>query len=268
MLTVTAVGCSLRYLNSKGKGEGDPVTEIRFDQPYVNPVTGQQLEGGMVAFEASVEIPRGRKMAYWVIDGVRYDYEGKVRAITVEELTESMVIEAVLEKDAPVTLWIPGENEVVPTPTPTPTPMPGVNPTPSPTPLPVEAVNADLTFAKPVRNGYKSGGKEFDSFDFAEDYTNAATKKVVPGGTIDLKVRAKIPKGKQVDGWWYNKAKLTFDRTPGYFFAVSLHQAMTYEPIFGTKYVTISCTRCTFSGGGYHNAKSGRVPAGTKITVK
>ena len=32
-------------------------------------------------------------------------------------------------------------------------------------------------------------------------------------------------------------------------------------------WLRVSCTRCTFSGGGYSNASSGTVPAGTVITV-
>ena len=31
--------------------------------------------------------------------------------------------------------------------------------------------------------------------------------------------------------------------------------------------VKVTCTNCTFSGGGYTNATSGNVPKGTKITV-
>lgn len=248
-LTVTAVGCTLRYLDSEGKGAGAPMSEIRFDEAYVNPVTGEQLEGGVVAFEASMEVPQNSKMGCWVIDGVRYDFESKVFSIVVEDLKQSMVIEAVLENEEPTTQWTPdmGSDEEA---------------------LTAESVSAHMNFFRPDGEKLRYTGKGFTSLDFAHEYANVAWRKQMPGGSADLRVQAEELSFQQVNGWYVNGVKLTPDHAPRYFFATGLHQSMTFEPVYGVRYVVVECYNCTFSGAGYENARNGYVPVGSQITVK
>lgn len=243
--TVTAVGCTLQYLDAKGNGAGQSYESLRFDQPYVNPVTGETVSDGSISFKVTATIPKGKKVDYWVIDGIHYDFEDKIKTIVFEDLKDSMTVEVVLAKGSSATMWTTG--------------MPTGD-----APLVVSVINGELKFMK---NASKSGGAAFTKLDFTNTYKNTATGKNAPGGSVSVKVKATAPSGKSVAGWLFNDVKLTFPTEITYFFAKNIHQTMEYEPIFGARYVTVKCTGCTFSGGGYTNATSGKVKAGTKITV-
>ena len=107
---------------------------------------------------------------------------------------------------------------------------------------------------------------------FTEDFTNRATNQTEQGGRVTVKVSAIIPEGKVVTFWRFNGARINFNSDVTSFVVENLSESMVYRPVFYTKTTpvpeyTINCTNCTFSGGGYTNAKSGTVPYGTKITV-
>ena len=94
---------------------------------------------------------------------------------------------------------------------------------------------------------------------------------------------ATIPKGKKISYWKFDDVKIDFDKNVTEMVVHTLNVSKTYEPVFGKaktttterneppaeepQYYQVDCVDCTFSGGGYTNAHSGQVKAGTKITV-
>ena len=123
-----------------------------------------------------------------------------------------------------------------------------------------------------VNDKNKASGGSFTEFDFTDDFTNNATGETEQGGRVTVRVAASIPEGKLVTYWRFNGARLNFNSDVTSFVVENLAESMLYQPVFYTKTTpvpeyTINCTSCTFSGGGYSNAKSGTVPYGTKITI-
>ena len=139
-------------------------------------------------------------------------------------------------------------------------------------PLTVSAVHARLAH---VRRDMTAGGGWMDSFDFTEDYVNRATKKREPGGQVSVRVKATVPKGKKLNYWKFDDARFDLGRQATEIVVRGLNVSRTYEAVLtGTaasgeiQYFTVSCSGCTFSGGGYSNASSGTVQSGTQITVR
>jgi len=137
------------------------------------------------------------------------------------------------------------------------------------TPLLVETKSARMSH---VNDKNKASGGSFTEFDFTNDFTNNATGETEQGGRVTVRVAASIPEGKLVTYWRFNGARLNFNSDVSSFVVENLADSMLYQPVFYTKTTpvpeyTINCTSCTFSGGGYSNAKSGTVPYGTKITI-
>ena len=247
---VTAVGCTLQYLDGSSTGRGETYTELDFTKEYKNPLTGQRGKAGVGEFKVTADNPHASSIAYWVINGVRYDFVNTVKFITVTDLTYDMTIECVYKNGTAATLdESAGTGDE----------------------LIVSCENAKMAHVKGTSS---TGGAYFTEFDFSKEYKNAATGMLMPGGRIDVKVTGS-GNGK-IRYWEFNKAKLVFSSEVVYFFARGLNAKMHYVPHFdgvarqpadpGT-YYNVSCTGCTFSGGGYSGAKSGRVPAGTVVTV-
>ncbi len=164
----------------------------------------------------------------------------------------------------------------------------------------VAAINAEMQF---LDEKNKPKGDAFTEFVFEEDYENPVTKEAMPGGWITVNVEAVIPRGYDVDYWLINGVPYYYSRTVRSFKVYDLNEATEYEvvlkkesapsstpkptpkptqaPIYyepdpestpnstpePVTYYSVSCTFCTFSGGGYSGASSGSVPAGTVITV-
>lgn len=168
----------------------------------------------------------------------------------------------------------------------------------------VTAINAEMQF---LDEKNKPKGDAFTEFVFEEDYENPVTKEAMPGGWITVNVEAVIPRGYDVDYWLINGVPYYYSRTVRSFKVYDLNEATEYEvvlkkesapsstpkptpkptskptqaPIYyepdpestpnstpePVTYYSVSCTFCTFSGGGYSGASSGSVPAGTVITV-
>ena len=88
---------------------------------------------------------------------------------------------------------------------------------------------------------------------------------------LPLEVRERIaPKGKQVDYWLINGVKYDPNTNLQKFRVKGQTAATVYEVVFENvpaTYYTVTCHNCTFSGGDNSGATSGKVKAGTQITV-
>ncbi|MBR6668062.1 MAG: hypothetical protein IKL25_06840 [Clostridia bacterium] len=248
-----AIGCVIHFVDKDGNIKGDSFTELNFGEAYYNPLTRKTVTDGSVDVKISAEIPKGKRVAYWVINGAKYTFNNEVKSFTLREVPYGMVIEAVLSGNTAQTL--PTAEEIQQRRT--------------GTPLLVETKSARMSH---VNDKNKASGGSFTEFDFTDDFTNNATGETEQGGRVTVRVAASIPEGKLVTYWRFNGARLNFNSDVTSFVVENLAESMLYQPVFYTKTTpvpeyTINCTSCTFSGGGYSNAKSGTVPYGTKITI-
>lgn len=97
---LTTVNCSIRFLNAKGAADGDKLTEFVFDKPYKNPVTQADVTDGTISFQIQAEVPSGKAIDYWKINGVEYHITDS--SFTVIGLDESTEYEVVLKEKAEV----------------------------------------------------------------------------------------------------------------------------------------------------------------------
>ena len=189
-------------------------------------------------------------MEYWVINGVKYTFNTQVKSFTLREVTYGMTIEAVLDGASPRTLRTEAAYAPI-----------GM--------LLVESKGARMSH---VDERGKSAGRTFTKLDFTHDYINQATDATEMGGQVTVRVAAAIPEGMVVTFWRFNGARMNFNSDVTSFIADGLQESMVYQAVFHTMTTpvpeyTITCKNCTFSGGGYTNAKSGTVPYGTRITI-
>ena len=235
IVTVKTVGATLEKLSD---AEGSS-TELRFN--------------GKAKFKVTADNPHSSNIAYWVINGVRYDFPVAVKAITVSELAGDMTIECVYRKSTSTTLSGTvgrGDNLIV------------------------SCENAKM---RHIKGTASAKGDSFTEFDFSKDYINKATGAAEKAGKVTVRVSANFDR---VDYWEFNEAHLTFSTNINSFFVRDLNAKMHYVPHAkqgqnstpndkpsAEAYYNVSCTNCTFSGGGYSGATSGRVKAGTQITV-
>ena len=248
-MTLRAVNAVIQRANSKNKAEGAEMTEAQ--------VTA---EDNMII---TAKVPRGKKIDYWVINGVHYNFMRTVTALRVTAFDRSWTFEVVFKKSESETLHTPGDIQAERT---------GET-------LLCKTVNAEFCHLK---NETKGGGGWITEFDFTEDYSNRATGEMEPGGQLTAKVRAVIPKNKRVVGWKFDETEIyNIGTTFTQFVVNSLDTSMTYEPILNkaaakatdppskeVKYVTVKCYNCVISGGPYGGQTSAKVPVGTKITAK
>ncbi len=248
LTTIQALGAYLEYNSNKSKGK---FSAISYDKP--------------VKLKVTADVPKGRTIDYWVIDGVRYDFKSKVpTSFTIDNAADNMIVEAVLRNKV-------SQTELT---------EEGIQQTRTGETLLVKTIHAKLAH---VRDDLKGAGGWITSFDFTDDYTNRATKKREDGGQVTVRVKASIPKGKKISYWKFDDVKIDFDKYVTEMIVYNLNVSKTYEPVFGKaktttterdeppaenpQYYQVDCVDCTFSGGGYTNAHSGQVKAGTKITV-
>ena len=214
---------------------------------------------GSASFTAEAIIPEGMAVQNWEVNGAPY-YEDMepTFAFTADGYT---VVEARLRPEFKVT-----------------------------------TTNAQMQF---LNAKGKPKGEPFTEFVFEEDYENPVTKETMPGGWITVYVEAVVPKGYAVDYWLINNVPYYYNRTVTSFTVHDLNEATVYEVVLRKEnapsstpkptakptttpqyvyepdpdptpepvYYSVSCSDCTFSGGGYSGATSGSVPAGTVITV-
>ena len=249
--TLKAVGAVIQRAAKRNKPTGEEMTETT--------VMPQD------SYIITAKPAKGQKVDYWVINGVKYDFLRTFKWMNLTAFDRSWTIEVVYKKADPVTLRSPEEIQAART---------GST-------LIAEAKHSEFCHLK---EGKKGGGGWMTSFDFTNDYLNRANETTEKGGQLSAKIRAKIPKGKKVAGWKFDATEFYPATAVNDFIVRTLDTSMTYEPIFAgkaepkktqkptepepeTKYYTVKCSGCTFSGGGYSGASSGTVPAGTKITV-
>lgn len=236
-LVVTAVGCKLQLLDKNNKAAGDKMTEIDFSSGYYNPNTKQSISG-YIDFCATADVSN---VEYWVINGTRYDFEGHApKAITVRDLEESMTLEAV-GKNAAATTVLSAEDV-----------------TGGSTRVIKASKNAKLCFVTDTDRG--AGGWK-DSFDFTNDYVNAATEKGEQGGRVTMRVKAEVDNSKKLDYWVINGVRFYFDTAVESFIVRDLTRSTTYAASISTRYFTVSANGCSVS-------PSGRVAYGTTVTVR
>lgn len=260
--TLKAVGAVIQRAAKRNKPTGEEMTETT--------VTAQD------SFIVTAKAPKGKKIDYWVINGVKYDFLRNVKWMDITSFDRSWTIEVVYKNADPETLRSAEE----------------IQSARSGETLIAEVKNGELCH---IKSGTKGGGGWITSFDFTNDYSNRATEETEKGGQLTAKIRAKIPKGKKVAGWKLDGTEFYPATEVSDFVVRMLNTSMTYEPIFSGKaaaptpkvtatptpkpkvtaepepeiiYYTVTCKNCSFSGGGYSGATSGKVPKGTKITVK
>lgn len=247
------IGSVMHFVDKDSNTKGESFTELNFGEAYYNTLTRKTVTDGSVDVKVSAEIPKGKRVAYWVINGAKYTFNTEVKSFTLREVPYGMVIEAVLSGQTAQTL--PTAEEI------------GQQRTGET--LLVETKSARMSH---VNGSQKASGGYFTEFDFTDDYVNKATGETEQGGRVTVRVTASIPEGKLVTYWRFNGARLNFNSDVTAFVVENLAESMLYQPVFYTKTTpvpeyTINCKNCTFSGGGYSNAKSGTVPYGTKITI-
>lgn len=251
---ITARGAYIQYASGT-KGAGDKWASLRVSPSDTVVITA--------------DVPKGKKIDYWVINGVQYDFNETVKTIRLTKADADFTLEAVYKNAGSETLLSPQAIQDART---------GER-------LLVKTINAQMCHLTRTDKGAGGWMKEFD---FTDDYQNRASGEWETGGQVTARVKATIPKNKKVRGWKFNETELYPNSTVTHFIVRTLNAEMTYEPIFGTKkttaepprqpderittpeqeiYCTVTCRGCTFSGGGYTNATSGKVKAGTKITV-
>jgi hypothetical protein len=247
---ISAVGAYIQYADSKNKGAGDKWAAVS-----VSPQDNIVL---------TADVPKGRKIDYWVINGVRYDFNETVKTLRLTKADRDFNIEVVYTKALSQTLLSPETIQANRT---------GEL-------LEIKTKHAQLCHIKNISTG---AGGWITSFDFTNDYTNRASGEWELGGQVTARVKATVGKNQKVRGWKFDETELYPNSQVTHFIVRTLNTSMTYEPIFGTvkakvttppetptervQYYTVTCRNCVFSGGGYSNATSGTVPAGTKITV-
>lgn len=77
--SVSVTGGFLQFQNKKGKGTGTKYSEVKFDEPVTLTVTAS--------------VPKGQKIDYWVVNGVRLTLSAKSIGVTGEE--DDVIIEII-----------------------------------------------------------------------------------------------------------------------------------------------------------------------------
>ena len=204
--------------------------------------------------EIKAAVPEGAEIAYWVFNGVRYDFLQNVTSIRVEKPDRDWEIEAVPANGESQTLLTDEEIQAART---------GDS-------LVVKGIRAELSHVDAAGN---PGGEWLNEFHFDRDYQNLKTRYKETGGQISVRVRAMVPWGQYVAGWKFDETEFYPDAVVTQMVVRKLNTAMTYEPIFSSDpnaklpKVKVTCINCTFSGGGYSDATYGEVEVGTTITA-
>lgn len=186
----------------------------------VNKGAGEEMSEMTVTPEDSVivtaRIPKGKKLDYWVFNGVRYDFLRTVKWMRMTAFDRSWTLEAVY-KDAP-SETLRSEEEIQAART--------------GEPLVAEVVHGELCH---IKQGTKGGGGWIRTFDFTSDYSNRATGAREQGGRLTAKIRPLIPKGKRVAGWKFDDTEIYPGVVVNDFVVRSLDTSMVYEPIFAVR---------------------------------
>ena len=159
-------------------------------------------------------ITADKKPAYWVINGVRYDFEFDVpHSFVICGVEEDMTIEAVPKGTLPLTLLSAEDIQ---------------NHLTGDT-LIAKAIHAKLCYIND--KNYGAGGW-YDTIDFTNEHKNLSSNKKEPGGELTARVRATIPKDKVISYWKFDGMMIDFDTNVTQFIVRGLNVSKTYEPVF------------------------------------
>lgn len=200
-ITVASVGAYIQAADSSGKGYGAQYGSVTIQ--------------GVQDLVITADVPRGQKVDYWVINGVRYDFNERVKTILLKNIDQSFTFEAVPTRGVSQTLLSPSAIQAART---------GQL-------LEIETVNAQLCH---VTQRDKGAGGWMKYFNFTSDYYNRATGQLEMGGQITARVKAQVPKGRRVRGWKFDETELYFNSTITNFIVRTLNDSMKYEPIFSS----------------------------------
>ena len=197
LITIQAYGAYIEYNSNKGKGK---FSAVSYDTP--------------VKLNVTADVPKGRSIDYWVIDGVRYDFKSRIpTSFTIDNATDNMIVEAVLKNQRSLTMRTEE----------------AIQQTRTGETLIVNTIHAKLCH---IRDDLKGAGGWMTSFNFTNDYTNRATGKFETGGRVTVRVKATIPKGKKISYWKFDDVKIDFDKNVTEMIVYDLNVSKTYEPIF------------------------------------
>ena len=163
---ITVVGGTIRRANARThKAEGEEMTAVT--------VTA---EDHVIIYSS---VPKGQKIDYWIINGIRYDFDHQVKNIRLTNADQDWHFEIVYTKTSPQTLMSAEEIQAART---------GER-------LLIRAEHGELCH---IKTGTTGAGGWISEFDFTDDYQNRATGAQGTGGQVTAKVRAQIPRGKTV----------------------------------------------------------------------
>lgn len=95
---VTAVNAVMYFLDQNNVSGGEEFKEFIFEDSYVNPLTGENVDGGKISLYVKAVVPAGHAVDYWLINGVKYDFDYNVLGFKVENLDEATQYEPVFCK--------------------------------------------------------------------------------------------------------------------------------------------------------------------------
>lgn len=96
---ITCKDCHITLLDKKGHSVGKNYTEFDFEEDYVNPETKEKCKGGSISFYIFADVPKGKEVDHWIINGVKYEPPyNNVAKFRVEGQTEPTVYEVVFRK--------------------------------------------------------------------------------------------------------------------------------------------------------------------------
>lgn len=91
---VTAVNCTMQFLNYYENSGGESFTELVFEEDYLNSFTGLTEKGGQLSVCVQAPIPAGKSLEYWLVNGERLDVHGTVNIFNAF-VTDSTTFEPV-----------------------------------------------------------------------------------------------------------------------------------------------------------------------------
>ncbi len=207
------VNCFFQLLTKSNNASGTKYTEFDFEEAYYSPVTRSYCPAGYLSCYVTSVIPRKAEIAYWLINGVKYEFpDNKVVKFRLVDLNEATTIEPVFKGVSPTNQYARpfAARELE-----------------KQEPKVMKCINCWGRF---MNASGSPAGQDYLEFDFEKNYTNPVTRKKLPGGKLDIYISSKLPKGCIVDTWIINDVKYQFAGNAVLKFRVTgLDEATTYE---------------------------------------
>lgn len=210
------VNCYFQLLTTSNNASGTKYTEFDFEEAYYNPVTKAYCPGGTLSCYITAVIPKKAQVDYWLINGVKYQFpDNTINKFRIVDLNEATTIEPVFKGYAPSGLY--GR------------PAAAAELEHKIRPRVMRCINCWGQF---MNLAYNPSGQEYTEFDFEQDYTNPVTRRRIYGGTLDIFISTKLPRGCVVDTWIINDVMYQFPQTVLKFRVLGLNEDTTYEVRF------------------------------------